>query len=76
MCYILFLECLQQEIRVPPLPNFLKDEKHHNLIIDVCIFFLPSFLLIHLYVIFFLLYFPICLTVEVIFLLLKNLNLC
>ncbi|XP_012078857.1 general transcription factor 3C polypeptide 3 isoform X2 [Jatropha curcas] len=25
-----------EEVRVPPLPNFLKDEEHHNLIIDLC----------------------------------------
>ncbi|KAF2317273.1 hypothetical protein GH714_019262 [Hevea brasiliensis] len=29
-------ESLEEEIRVPPLPNFLKDEEHHNLIIDLC----------------------------------------
>eukprot|EP00257_Ricinus_communis_P016581 XP_015574791.1 general transcription factor 3C polypeptide 3 [Ricinus communis] len=25
-----------EEVRIPPLPDFLKDEEHHNLIIDLC----------------------------------------
>ncbi|XP_065848859.1 uncharacterized protein [Euphorbia lathyris] len=29
-------QSLDEEITVPPLPNFLKDEEHHNLIIDLC----------------------------------------
>jgi hypothetical protein len=31
-----YLGCFQQEVhREPPLPNLLKDEEHHCLIIDV-----------------------------------------